>query len=53
MSSAVAGGRKRVVYRADADAVVILDVLSKKTDATPQQVIATCRERLRRYDRSV
>lgn len=40
----------RIVYRADPDAVVILEVFSKKMQKTPQAVIDTCRERLRRYD---
>ena len=40
----------RVVYRADRDAVVILEVFRKQTAATPRAVIETCRERLRRYE---
>jgi len=40
----------RIVYRSDADAVVIADVFVKKTGATPEQVIETCRRRLRGYD---
>jgi phage-related protein len=40
----------RIVYRLDADAVVIVDVFSKKTRQTPGQVIADCRRRLRQYD---
>ena len=43
----------RIVYRLDPDAVVILDVFQKKTRATPKQVIATCRDRLRRYEKQV
>jgi phage-related protein len=42
----------RIVYRADADAIVILDVFEKKTAATPQRVLQTCRRRLREYDRA-
>ena len=45
------GGTFRIIYRADADAVVILDVFKKKTQQTPQSVIETCRRRLRDYDR--
>lgn len=41
----------RIIYRADADAVVILDVFKKKTQQTPQSLIDTCRRRLREYDR--
>ena len=40
----------RIVLRTDPDAVVIADVFSKKTQATPKRVIETCRWRLRRYD---
>ena len=42
----------RIVYRLDADAVVILDVFSKKTRATPKAVIDACILRLREYDRA-
>ena len=41
----------RIIYRVDADVVVILDVCKKKTQQTPQSVIETCRRRLRDYDR--
>jgi phage-related protein len=41
------------MYRADTDAVVILDVLKKKTEQTPQSIIETCRRRLREYDRLI
>ena len=44
------GAQWRIIYRLDADAVVIADVFGKKTRATPQQVIETCRRRLRAYD---
>ncbi len=40
----------RIIYRLDADAVVIADVFQKKTMTTPRRVIADCRRRLRRYD---
>jgi len=40
----------RVVYRLDPDAVVIAEVFSRKTQATPRAVIETCQRRLRRYD---
>ena len=43
-------GTFRIMYRADTDAVVILDVLKKKNQQTPQSVIETCRHRLRTYD---
>jgi len=44
-------GTFRIIYRADVDAVVILDVVKKKTEQTPQSVVETCRRRLRDYDR--
>ena len=40
----------RVVYRIDVDAIVIADVFSKKTQATPKSVIDACARRLREYD---
>ena len=43
-------GSWRLIYRLDSDAVLILDVFAKKTRATPQTVIETCRRRLKEYD---
>ena len=43
----------RVICRVDADAVIVLEVFSKKTARTPQHVIDKCRRRLREYDRAV
>jgi phage-related protein len=40
----------RIIYRIDADAIVIADLFSKKSQATPPEIIDRCRERLRRYD---
>jgi phage-related protein len=40
----------RVIYRLDADAIVILEVFEKKTNQTPSAVIAVCRQRLQRYE---
>jgi phage-related protein len=40
----------RIVYRADPDAVVILDVFRKMTRATPQHVIENCKRRFRVYE---
>ena len=40
----------RIVYRVDADAIVIAEVFSKKTRATPRAVLDACRRRLRSYD---
>ena len=45
-----AGADWRIMYRLDADAVVILEVISKKTRTTPQSVIDACTRRLREYD---
>jgi phage-related protein len=41
----------RIVYRIDPDAIVIAEVFAKKTQATPQSVIQTCRRRLSAYDK--
>ena len=40
----------RIVYRIDEDAIVILEVFSKKTGKTPRSIIDICRTRLREYD---
>ena len=40
----------RIIYRVDPDAIVILDVFSKKSRTTPKSVIARSRKRLREYD---
>jgi len=40
----------RVVYRVDTDAIVIAEVFSKTTRATPTSVIAACKQRLNAYD---
>jgi phage-related protein len=40
----------RIVYRIDSDAIVILEVFSKKTSATPKRVIDVCKKRLKQYD---
>ncbi len=42
----------RLMVRVDVDAVVILEVFEKKTRATPARVIATCKERLVRYEQA-
>jgi phage-related protein len=39
----------RIMYYVDADAVVILEVFSKKTRTTPKNVVETCQARLRSY----
>ena len=45
-----AGQTWRIIYRIDSDAIIILEVFSKKTEATPKQVIETCKKRLRLYE---
>jgi phage-related protein len=40
----------RILYRIDVDAIVIVEVFSKKTRATPKAVIDACQKRLRDYD---
>jgi phage-related protein len=40
----------RIIYRTDADAIVIADVFAKKTPRTPKVVLAAARRRLREYD---
>ena len=48
-----AGQTWRIIYRLDADAIVIAEVFSKKTLTTPLAVIEVCRLRLRQYDVAV
>ena len=40
----------RIIYRADADRVVLIHQFAKTTRKTPQPVIELCRARLRAYD---
>jgi len=40
----------RIVLRIDEDAIVVLEVFSKKTASTPDRVIDVCKQRLKRYD---
>ena len=46
------GGNWRLVYRVDADAIVVAEVFAKKTEKTPKAVLDTCRRRLQEYDRA-
>lgn len=41
----------RIIYRIDSDAIIILEVFSKKSQATPKSVIDICKQRLSKYDR--
>lgn len=43
----------RIMYRIDADAVLILEVYSKKSRTIPDEVIVSCRNRLKQYDEAV
>ena len=44
------GGTWRIVYRVDVDAIVIVEVFSKKSPAISTAVLEVCRRRLREYD---
>jgi phage-related protein len=46
-----AGNTWRIVYRVDADAVLVVEVFAKKTQTTPKTVIDICRKRLRTWDK--
>ncbi len=43
----------RIVYHVAKDAVVVLDVFKKKTEATPMGAVNACRERLAAYRKVV
>ena len=45
-----ASGNWRLIYRIDADAIVIAEVFAKKTQKTPKGVVEACRRRLKEYD---
>ena len=40
----------RIVFRVDADAVLVLEVYAKKTRKTPAEVMDRCKKRLKDYD---
>jgi phage-related protein len=40
----------RIMYRIDADAILILEVYAKKTRKIPGDVIERCKRRLKQYD---
>ncbi len=40
----------RIVYRIEPDAIVILEVFSKKTRTTPKIVIEACKRRIKEYE---
>ena len=41
----------RVIYRIDANAILVLAVFAKKTQKTPKSLIEVCKKRLKEYDR--
>jgi phage-related protein len=43
-------GNWRVVYRIDSDAIVIAEVLSKKSRKAPKSIIDVCKRRFKEYD---
>jgi phage-related protein len=45
-----AGATWRIIYRIDVDAIIVVEVFSKKSAATPKAIIDACRRRLREYD---
>ena len=40
----------RIIYRIDNDAIIILEVFSKKTQQTPKKIIDVCKKRIKEYD---
>jgi phage-related protein len=43
----------RIMFRIDTDAVLILEVYSKKSRKIPSEVIERCQQRLKQYDAAV
>jgi phage-related protein len=39
----------RIIYYADIDAIVVLNIFNKKSQATPQDAIRVCQQRLKKY----
>ncbi len=39
-----------MIYRLDADAIVLVEVFAKKSRQTPMRILETCRQRLSAYD---
>jgi len=40
----------RIIYRIDIDAIIIIDMFSKKTSKTPKTVIDVSKQRIKDYD---
>ncbi len=49
----VAGKEWRIIYRVDADAIVIADAFAKKSRSTPKAAITRGARRLRLYDEAI
>lgn len=47
------GKNWRIIYRIDADAILIVEVFNKTTRTTPASIIATCQKRLSKYDKDM
>jgi phage-related protein len=45
-----AGNNWRIVFRVDADAILVVEVYAKKARQVPTAVVKRCRHRLARYD---
>jgi len=43
----------RIMYRVDRDAIIILEVFRKQTQATPRYVVEVCRKRLQEYQANI
>ena len=43
----------RIIYRIYSDAIIIGEVLSKKSRETPKKIIRTCKDRFKNYDQLV
>lgn len=43
----------RIIYRIDADAIIVGEVFQKKTRTTPKKIIDTCIRRFKRYDEAI
>jgi phage-related protein len=41
----------RVIYRVDSDEILVVEIFSKKTTATPKYLIDICKKRLRAWDK--
>ena len=43
----------RIMYRVDADAILVLEVYPKKTRKIPDEVMVRCKQRLKNYDAAI